>query len=148
MTYASAADVTTPWAKEPEPEVISLIERRLEQVERMIKRRIPDLAVRITAGDIDGADVVDIEADAVLRVVRNPLRVLERDRRRIHLPASIGSLQRQADNHRREGGDPRRQTRRPDDGSRPQPRCARARFIVRRWWLVVSTPRLLDHLTG
>lgn len=72
MTYASAADVTTLWAKEPEPEVISLIERRLEQVERMIKRRIPDLAVRITAGDIDGADVVDIEADAVLRVVRNP----------------------------------------------------------------------------
>lgn len=72
MTYAAAADVTTLWAKEPEPEVISLIERRLEQVERMIKRRIPDLAVRITAGDIDEADVVDIEADAVLRVVRNP----------------------------------------------------------------------------
>ena len=72
MTYASAADVTTLWAKEPEPEVISLIERRLEQVERMLKRRIPDLAVRITAGDIDEADVVDIEADAVLRVVRNP----------------------------------------------------------------------------
>ncbi len=55
MTYAAAADVTTSWAKEPEPEVISLIERRLEQVERMIKRRIPDLAVRITAGDIDEA---------------------------------------------------------------------------------------------
>ncbi len=38
----------------------------------MIKRRIPDLAVRITAGDIDEADVVDIEADAILRIVRNP----------------------------------------------------------------------------
>ncbi|QXC45212.1 Gp19/Gp15/Gp42 family protein [Rhodococcus qingshengii] len=72
MTYAAAADVTTLWAKEPEPEVISLIERRLEQVERMLKRRIPDLAVRIAAGDIGEADVVDIEADAVLRVVRNP----------------------------------------------------------------------------
>lgn len=98
MTYAAAADVTTLWAKEPEPEVISLIERRLEQVERMLKRRIPDLAVRIAAGDIDEVDVVEIEADAVLRVVRNR-RVLERDRRRIHLPASVGSLQRQADHH-------------------------------------------------
>lgn len=72
MTYAQASDVTTLWAKEPEPEVMALIERRLEQVERMIIRRIPDLADRITAGSIDQADVVDIEADAVLRVVRNP----------------------------------------------------------------------------
>ena len=72
MAYAVAADVTTLWAKEPEPEVMALIERRLEQVERMIIRRIPDLADRITAGSIDQADVVDIEADAVLRVVRNP----------------------------------------------------------------------------
>ncbi|WP_420879818.1 Gp19/Gp15/Gp42 family protein [Rhodococcus sp. (in: high G+C Gram-positive bacteria)] len=72
MTYATSADVTTLWAKEPEPEVVALIKRRLEQVERMIVRRIPDLAARIAAGDIDEADVVDIEAEAVLRVVRNP----------------------------------------------------------------------------
>ncbi|MFF0541736.1 Gp19/Gp15/Gp42 family protein [Prescottella sp. R16] len=72
MTYAAAADVTTLWAKEPEPEVMALIERRLEQVERMILRRIPDLADRIVAGHIDEADVADIEAEAVLRVVRNP----------------------------------------------------------------------------
>lgn len=38
----------------------------------MILRRIPDLADRIEDGDIDEADVVDIEAEAVLRVVRNP----------------------------------------------------------------------------
>lgn len=72
MAYAKPADVTTLWAREPEPEVLALIERRLEQVERMIVRRIPDLADRIAAGDIDEADVVDIEAEAVLRVVRNP----------------------------------------------------------------------------
>nr|WP_231744699.1 Gp19/Gp15/Gp42 family protein [Mycobacterium sp. GA-1199] len=33
---------------------------------------MPDLAAQIDAGDLDEADVVDIEAEAVLRVVRNP----------------------------------------------------------------------------
>nr|QJD50222.1 head-to-tail adaptor [Mycobacterium phage Iwokeuplikedis] len=72
MAYATANDVVTLWAKEPEPEVMALIERRLEQVERMIKRRIPDLAVRVAASATFQADLVDIESDAVLRLVRNP----------------------------------------------------------------------------
>ncbi|MGW8815512.1 Gp19/Gp15/Gp42 family protein [Gordonia terrae] len=72
MAYATADDVTTLWAKQPEPEVMTLIGRRLEQVERMITRRIPDLAARISDGRIDQDDVIDIEADAVLRLVRNP----------------------------------------------------------------------------
>lgn len=71
MTYAAAADVVTLWAKEPEPEVMALIERRLAQVERMILRRIPDLADQIAIGRIDVTDVADIEAEAVLRLVRN-----------------------------------------------------------------------------
>ncbi|MGE2737345.1 Gp19/Gp15/Gp42 family protein [Mycolicibacterium vaccae] len=72
MTYATAADVVELWAREPEPEVIALIERRLAQVERMILRRIPDLATQIEDGDLDVAEVIDIEAEAVLRVIRNP----------------------------------------------------------------------------
>lgn len=72
MAYATTEDVTTLWAKEPEPEILTLITRRLAQVERMILRRIPDLAGRIADGRIDLDDVVDIEADAVLRLVRNP----------------------------------------------------------------------------
>src|SRR4051812_18838072 len=72
MAYASAADVAALLAREPEPEVLAMIERRLEQVERMILRRIPDLAAEIDTGDLDEADVVDIEAEAVLRLVRNP----------------------------------------------------------------------------
>ena len=72
MAYASANDVVTLWAKEPEPEVMSLIERRLEQVERMIKRRIPDLETRVDASATFLDDLIDIEADAVLRLVRNP----------------------------------------------------------------------------
>lgn len=72
MAHAKAEDVVTLWAKEPEPEVMTLIERRLEQVERMIQRRIPDLALRALASPTFRADLVDIEADAVLRLVRNP----------------------------------------------------------------------------
>jgi alkylation response protein AidB-like acyl-CoA dehydrogenase len=72
MAYATAADVVVLWAKEPEPEVMLLIERRLEQVERMIRRRITDLDLRVAASVTFEADLVDIEADAVLRLVRNP----------------------------------------------------------------------------
>jgi len=72
LAHATAEDVTTLWAQEPEDEVITLIERRLEQVERMIKRRIPDLDLRVAASNTFKQDVIDIEADAVLRLVRNP----------------------------------------------------------------------------
>lgn len=72
MAYATAQDVVILWAKEPEPEVMTLIERRLEQVERMIRRRIPLLDDKVEASATFLADLVDIEADSVLRLVRNP----------------------------------------------------------------------------
>jgi hypothetical protein len=72
MAYATANDVVTLWAKEPEPEVMILIERRLEQVERLIRRRIPSLDSLVSASETFEADLIDIEADAVLRLVRNP----------------------------------------------------------------------------
>ncbi|AMQ66756.1 head-to-tail adaptor [Mycobacterium phage Sham4] len=72
MAYATAQDVVELWAKEPEPEVMTLIERRLAQVERMIMRRIPDLDLKVATSTTFRADLIDIEADAVLRLVRNP----------------------------------------------------------------------------
>ncbi|QGJ91312.1 head-to-tail adaptor [Mycobacterium phage Bachome] len=72
MAYATAQDVVELWAKEPEPEVMTLIERRLAQVERMIMRRIPDLDLKVATSSTFRADLIDIEADAVLRLVRNP----------------------------------------------------------------------------
>lgn len=72
MAYATADDVVTLWAKEPEAEVMFLIERRLEQVERMIRRRIATLDTQAAASTTFKADLIDIEADAVLRLVRNP----------------------------------------------------------------------------
>lgn len=71
-TYAKADDVQAVLVRELAPEEVPMVERRLTQVKRMILRRIPDLADRIDAGDLDEADVVDIEAEAVLRLVRNP----------------------------------------------------------------------------
>lgn len=71
-TYANAADVAALWARELDAAETTLVEKRLRQVERQILRRIPDLAQQIADGDIDVADVIQVEADAVLRAVRNP----------------------------------------------------------------------------
>jgi Phage protein Gp19/Gp15/Gp42 len=72
MPYATASDVSTRLGKELTTEEVTLVETRLADVERMILRKVPDLAAKVTAGDIDAADVVQVEADAVLRLVRNP----------------------------------------------------------------------------
>jgi uncharacterized protein YcaQ len=72
MSYATAADVQAVLGRTLDTAETAMVTRRLAQVERMILRRIPDLDDQITAGTIDQADVVDIEAEAVLRLVRNP----------------------------------------------------------------------------
>ncbi len=72
MTYATSSDVGVRLGRELTTEESSPVEIRLDDIERRIKRRIPDLAEKITAGDVDEADVVQVEADVVLRLVRNP----------------------------------------------------------------------------
>jgi hypothetical protein len=72
MAYAMAADVGELAARKLSVEETAMVDRRLEQVERMIIRRIPDLAAQVTAGGIAEVDVVDVEAEAVYRVMRNP----------------------------------------------------------------------------
>lgn len=72
MAYATAADVQAILGRELSTTETALVERRLEQVQRMILRRIPDLLEQIADDAIALEDVVDIEAEAVLRVIRNP----------------------------------------------------------------------------
>jgi hypothetical protein len=72
MTFATADDVQTLLGRTLEPEETAMVERRLAQVERMILRRVPDLAGQTEAGQIDPDDVRDIQAEAVLRAIRNP----------------------------------------------------------------------------
>ncbi len=71
MAYAGVADVQELLGRELTAEETAMVERRLSQAERLILRRIPDLADQIEAEEIDPADVVDVEAEAVLRVIRN-----------------------------------------------------------------------------
>ncbi|MFC6009582.1 Gp19/Gp15/Gp42 family protein [Nocardia lasii] len=72
MTYAEPTDVQTLLGRELTPAETELVTVRLADAERMIVRRIPDLADRITSGAILEDDVIQVEADAVTRVVRNP----------------------------------------------------------------------------
>lgn len=72
MAYATASDVAVRWARTPTVEETALIEVRLNDVDRMIRRRIPDLDDLIASGDVDVDSVVQVESEAVLRVIRNP----------------------------------------------------------------------------
>lgn len=73
--YATAGDVAARWGKavaDLDSEIVALIEVRLGDVERLIKRRIKDLDAQIVSGKIDVEDVKQVESDAVLRLARNP----------------------------------------------------------------------------
>jgi Phage protein Gp19/Gp15/Gp42 len=76
MTYATATDVTDRWGRVASPEELTLIGARLGDVERMISRRFTKVGLvlsdEITAGNLDQDDVIQVEADAVLRLARNP----------------------------------------------------------------------------
>ena len=72
MPYASSSDVSVRWGRALTLEETQLVDQRLADVERMTLRRIPDLAAKIEDDTIDVDDVVQVEADAVLRLVRNP----------------------------------------------------------------------------
>jgi hypothetical protein len=72
MAYATAEDVAVRWARDLTVEETALVEVRLEDVERMIRRRIPDLDVKVDIGVIDVYDLIQVESDCVLRLARNP----------------------------------------------------------------------------
>lgn len=72
MTYATPLDVQNRLGRELSPEENTLVAVRLADVERKIRKRIPDLADKIANGGLDTADVIQVEADTVLRLARNP----------------------------------------------------------------------------
>lgn len=71
-TFATVADVAARWGQTPSDADAALIAIRLADAERMILRRIPDLHDLVRKGEIATEDVVQVEADAVLRLIRNP----------------------------------------------------------------------------
>jgi hypothetical protein len=72
MAYATAEDVAVRWGRDLTVEETALVNVRLEDVERMIRRRIPDLDDQVASGQTDVEDVVQVESDVVLRLARNP----------------------------------------------------------------------------
>jgi hypothetical protein len=72
VAMATVDDVELRWGRTPSDEETAVIETRLADVERMIYRRLPDLDQWIADGDVSLADVVQVESEVVLRLVRNP----------------------------------------------------------------------------
>lgn len=76
MSIATTADVEARWRPLSDEET-TVAETRLEDAERNLRRRIKDFAVRVETDEDFRADVVQVEADAVIRVLLNPDRKSE-----------------------------------------------------------------------
>lgn len=72
MAYANSTDVSNRLGRELSDEEATLVDTRLNDAELLIKSRIPDLDDLIDDGTIDVDIVKMIEANAVVRLVRNP----------------------------------------------------------------------------
>lgn len=72
MAYATPEDVAARLGRELTTDEEAQVTVLLEDVETLIKIRIPDLDAKITAGTIPERVVVMIEVNAVLRVLKNP----------------------------------------------------------------------------
>lgn len=72
MAYATVADVEARLGRTLDPSEAQIVETRLNDVELMIRHRIPDLDAKVTSGEIDEQLLIMIECEAVLRLIRNP----------------------------------------------------------------------------
>lgn len=72
MSYATPGDVAVRLGRELSEEEEAQVQVLLDDVELIIKLRVPDLDEKITDGTIQEAVVVMIEANSVARVLRNP----------------------------------------------------------------------------
>lgn len=82
MGWATAEDVTDAWIGEGLPDDPRLIETWLGKAEREMRFRVPDLAARIEAEADDGdlrATAVDVAVSMVMRVLRNPEGIRQRN---------------------------------------------------------------------
>lgn len=72
MAYATVADVETRLGRDLTDEEEAQVTELLEDVETLIKTRIPDLDAKVADGTIPERLVVMVEVNAVIRVLRNP----------------------------------------------------------------------------
>ncbi|MBM7771974.1 hypothetical protein JOD54_002178 [Actinokineospora baliensis] len=72
MAYATSSDVEDRLGRELDDSETQIVYTRLEDAETLILAKIPDLHTRVTANTVPRSVVTMIEADAVLRLLRNP----------------------------------------------------------------------------
>lgn len=72
MAYATVADVEARLGRTLDSSESQIVSTRLNDVELMIRYRIPDLDTKVSTGVIDPALIVMVECDAILRLIRNP----------------------------------------------------------------------------
>lgn len=73
MTYANVSDVSTRLGRPiTDPNEVAQVEAWLDDVEALILARIPDLAENVAAGKPSASLVAMVEANAVVRKVKNP----------------------------------------------------------------------------
>lgn len=72
MAIATVADVEARYNHELTDDERRVVETRLEDAERIIRTRVPDLDERISTGALSSDVVAMVEADTVLRLIRNP----------------------------------------------------------------------------
>lgn len=72
MAYATVADVEARLGRTLDSSESQIVTTRLNDIELMIRHRIPDLDIKVSTGVIDPQVVVMVECDAILRLVRNP----------------------------------------------------------------------------
>lgn len=72
MAYASVEDVEARLGRDLDTSESQIVSTRLNDIELMIRYRIPDLDTKVATGVIDPQVVVMVECDAILRLIRNP----------------------------------------------------------------------------
>lgn len=72
MAYASASDVEARLGRTLDASETTIVNTRLNDVELIIRNRIPDIDTKVSTGEVDPELVVMVEAESVLRLIRNP----------------------------------------------------------------------------
>lgn len=72
MSYATVQDVEDRLGRPLDAGETTIVQTRLNDVELIIRNRIPDLDRKVAEGSLALELVVMVEAEAVLRLVRNP----------------------------------------------------------------------------
>lgn len=72
MAYATSADVAARLGRDLTESETGIVDARLADVELMIRNRVEDLDERVSLGKTSRDVVVMVEAEAVLRLIRNP----------------------------------------------------------------------------